>query len=86
MLSIRTSVRSFRLVTNVRAMAAEIKHGAQTNFEGKDSSNDPLTSRLILEHRGLEELFQQYEHLPPGTDPKVGCSWENMNQPSPEPA
>jgi hypothetical protein len=74
MLSIRTSIRSSRLAANVRAMATEIKHGAQTDIEGRDSSEDPLTSRLISEHRGLEELFQQYERLPPGTDPKVGCS------------
>jgi hypothetical protein len=74
MLSIRTSIRSLRLATNVRAMATEIKHGAQTEFEGRASSEDPLTSRLVSEHRGLEELFQQYVRLPQGTDPKVGCS------------
>jgi hypothetical protein len=59
-------------------MATEIKHGAQADFEGRGSCEDPLTSRLISEHRGLEGLFLQYEQLPSDTDPQV--NWTHSQQ------
>lgn len=68
-LSIRTLCKARQAGEN--SMATEVKRGAQAELEGKSSSEDPLTSRLISEHRGLEKLFQQYEQLPPDTDPKV---------------
>jgi hypothetical protein len=52
------------------AMATEMRHA---EADDRGSCQDPLTSRVISEHRGLERLFQQYEQLPPGTNPMVGC-------------